>query len=169
MDIDQNLQGQTNPPCTPFDYDYTTIASRGAPTKDLPPGAHTENFYTPLYTKSQTTGHSDHTITRTESAREAQLAGDDAATSFEVQAAAATATAEADAAAIAAVEAEVAMIAEAETLPATPAAAATSEAAVAAIAAGSEAAPAAAAADANAAAAVTAAKAEAMEAATRAA
>ena len=69
MDVDHDLQGQTPPPCTPVDDDYTTSSSRGAPTRDPPAGVHTEIVYTPLYTESQTKGHSDHTTTHTKSAQ----------------------------------------------------------------------------------------------------
>ncbi len=65
MDVDQNIQGRTTPPCTPFDDDFTDTASRGAPTVNPPAGVHTENFYTPFHTESQSTSPSDRTATYT--------------------------------------------------------------------------------------------------------
>jgi len=65
IDVDRDSQKQTTPQRTPFYEDYTTTTSRGVPTADPPAGVHTENFYTPLYTKSQPTSHSDHTTANT--------------------------------------------------------------------------------------------------------
>ncbi len=73
MDIDHELQARTTPPGTPFDEDFTETASRGAPTVTPPAGVTTKNFYTPLYTESQSTGHPNRTAAYTTQIRVAQL------------------------------------------------------------------------------------------------
>jgi len=114
MNVDQDPPGHPTPPCTPFDECFTTTASKGAPTKDPPAGIQAESFYTTLYTESQTTGHSDHTTTYTNPARDAQPAAGAAATSFEAKAEAATTTTEVEAAAAAEAEAATAKTYETE-------------------------------------------------------
>jgi hypothetical protein len=57
MDVNQDPQGQTTPLGISVDEGYTTITTMGAPTRDPHAGAHTENYYTPLYTESQATYH----------------------------------------------------------------------------------------------------------------
>ncbi len=46
MDVDQEIQGRTTPPGTPFDDDFKDTASKGAPTVPPPARVHTKNFYT---------------------------------------------------------------------------------------------------------------------------
>ncbi len=86
MDVDHKPQGQTTPPGTPFDDDFTTTASKRVPNADPPAGVHTENLYTPLYTDSQPTGHSNRTATYTDQAQDTQPAAGASATSTKTDA-----------------------------------------------------------------------------------
>jgi len=55
MDVDQDLQEQGTPPGTPFDEGFTPSTAIGHTSVDPTGGVQTENFFTPLYTKSQET------------------------------------------------------------------------------------------------------------------
>ena len=114
MDVDKDPQGHTTPYGIPFYEGYTTTTSRGAPTRDPPAGVHTENFYIPLYTESQTIDHSDHTPTHTKPAEDAQTAAGATAASSEAEAAASPAKAEAETAAAAKADATTALAAKAK-------------------------------------------------------
>ncbi len=58
MDIDPDPQGHT-PPSTPFDDGYASTTTKGNISAYPTGGVHTENFFTPLYTESQETGHTN--------------------------------------------------------------------------------------------------------------
>jgi hypothetical protein len=114
MDVDHDPQGQTTPTGTRFDNGFTTPTSKGAPTRDPPAGVHTDNFYTPLYTDSQTTSHSDRTTTTTDPVQDAQPAAGTTSTPSEAEAEATAAAAEAEAAAAAEAEASAAKTSKTE-------------------------------------------------------
>ena len=59
MEVDPNPQGQTTPQGTPFDDGYASTTTRGKTSADPTGGVHTENFFTPLYTESKETGHTN--------------------------------------------------------------------------------------------------------------
>jgi hypothetical protein len=52
MDDDHDLHEQDTPPGTPFDDGFTPSTTIGNTSADPTCGAHTENFFTPLYTES---------------------------------------------------------------------------------------------------------------------
>jgi len=106
MDIDQDFQEQTIPQGTPFDDSYTTTTIRGAPYADSPIGVKTEKYYTPLYTESQETGHTNVNTrqqspqpmrTRLEAIWNAELAATVAAAAAKAKASAEAAVVEAEA------------------------------------------------------------------------
>ena len=57
MGFDQYPKEQETPLGTPFDDGFTPSTTRGYTSADPTGGAHTENFFTPLYTESQETDH----------------------------------------------------------------------------------------------------------------
>ncbi len=59
MDVDQDTMEQGTPPGTPFDEGLTPSTTRGQPSAATTRGVHTENLYTPLYTESQETDHTN--------------------------------------------------------------------------------------------------------------
>jgi len=58
-DVDHEPHGQTPPRGTLFDDGYTTTTNRAASSANPLVGVHTGNFYTPLYTESQETCHTN--------------------------------------------------------------------------------------------------------------
>jgi hypothetical protein len=82
MDVDQDPQGQGNPPGIPFDHGFTPSTTRGHATPDPTGSVYTENYFTPLYAESQATDHTNvntnqHSTspmrTRLEALRDAKL------------------------------------------------------------------------------------------------
>ena len=61
MDVDQDPQEEGIPPGTPFDEGFTPSTTKGYTSTDPTGGVHTENFFTPLYTQSQETDHTNVT------------------------------------------------------------------------------------------------------------
>ena len=59
MDVDQDPQKQGAPPSTPFDDGFTPSTTRGYTTTDPTGRVHTENNFTPLYSESQATDHTN--------------------------------------------------------------------------------------------------------------
>ena len=59
MDVDQDPQEQGTPPGTPFDDCFTPSMTRGYSTTDPTGRVHTEKYFTPLYTESQSTDHTN--------------------------------------------------------------------------------------------------------------
>jgi hypothetical protein len=106
MDVDQEPKGQTTPTCTLFDDGYTTTMNRGASSLDRPVGVYTGNVYTPVYTESQETCHTNANTsqqtpqpmrTYLEAIRDAELAGAAAVAAAEAKASAAATNDEAEA------------------------------------------------------------------------
>jgi hypothetical protein len=64
MDVDHDDHEQTTPLGSPFGDGYTSYAGRGAPPSAVA-SVQTENFFIPLYTESQETGHTAHTTVNT--------------------------------------------------------------------------------------------------------
>jgi hypothetical protein len=56
---EENLPEFDTPPGTPFDSDYPAQQTRGYTSTELNEGVYTENFFTPLYTDSQETDHTN--------------------------------------------------------------------------------------------------------------
>ena len=59
MDVDQDTIEQGTPPDTPFDEGFTPSTTRGQPSAATTRGVHAENLYTPLFTESQETDHTN--------------------------------------------------------------------------------------------------------------
>jgi hypothetical protein len=59
MDVDQDPLEQGTPPSTPFDEDFTPSTTRGQILADPTRRVHTENYFTPLNTESQTTDYTN--------------------------------------------------------------------------------------------------------------
>jgi hypothetical protein len=59
MDVDKDTLEQGNPPGTPFNEGFTPSTTRGQPSAATTRGEHTENLYTPLYTESHETDHTN--------------------------------------------------------------------------------------------------------------
>ena len=106
MKVDEDPQGQETPPGTPFEDGFTPSTTRGNTTADPTSGVNTENFFTPLYTESQETDHTNvntnqHTPapirTRLETIRDAELAVAAAAAAAETKVSAALAADEVEA------------------------------------------------------------------------
>jgi hypothetical protein len=121
MDVSQDPQGQEAPLGTPFDDGFTPSTTRGNTSADPTGGVHTEHFFTPLYTESHDTDHTNANTnqrtpapirTRLEAIRDAKLAVVAAAATAEAGASAATTVAKMEAAAK--METEVAAVAAAE-------------------------------------------------------
>ena len=95
MDVDQDPLGQGTPLGTPFNDGLTPSTTRGT-TTDPTGSVHTKNYFTPLYTESQAT---DHTNVNTEqqptpaATRDAKMAVVEAAGEAEAEASAAIAAA----------------------------------------------------------------------------
>ena len=94
MDDGQDFQEQATPLGTPFDDSYKKTTSRGAPNADPPVGVKTGNYYTPLYTESQETCHTNvntshqppkATRTYAEATRDAKLASTTVAAAAEAE------------------------------------------------------------------------------------
>jgi hypothetical protein len=59
MEVEQDPQEQGTPPGTPFDDGCTPPTTRGHTTADPAGSVHTENCFTPFYTESQATDHTN--------------------------------------------------------------------------------------------------------------
>ena len=59
MDVDHDLFEQDTHPSTPFDDGFTPSTTTCNTSADPTGGFHTENFFTPLYTESQETDHTN--------------------------------------------------------------------------------------------------------------
>ena len=59
MDVDQDTMEQSTPPDTPFDVGFIPSTNGGQPSATTTREVHTEHLYTPLYTESQETDHTN--------------------------------------------------------------------------------------------------------------
>jgi len=59
MEVDQDPQGQGTPSGTPFDDGFTSSTTQAHTTTDPTGSVRTENYFTPLYTESQETDHTN--------------------------------------------------------------------------------------------------------------
>jgi len=100
MEVDQDPQKQGTPPGTPFDDGFTPSTTRGNTTTDPTGSIRTENYFTPLYTESQETDHTNvnanqrppiHEATRDEDLAAVAATAETEADDIEAEAAAANA------------------------------------------------------------------------------
>jgi electron transfer flavoprotein alpha subunit len=120
MEVDQDPQGQGTPLGTPFEDGFTPSTTHGNTTADPSGSIRTENNFTPLYTESQETDHTNvnanqrpppiHEDTRNENLADVAAAAETEADDIEAEAAVANAT---DLIARVAAEVEAAAVAEA--------------------------------------------------------
>jgi len=108
MDVDQDPREQETPLSTPFNDGFTPSTTRGNTLADPTGGVHTENFFSPLYTESQDTNHTNVNTnqrtpapirTRIEAIRDAEVAAAAAAAAAEAEASAAATAVDMEAAA----------------------------------------------------------------------
>jgi len=59
MEVDQDYQGQGTPLGTPFEDGFTPATTRGHTTMGPTGSVHTDNYFTPLYTETQETDHTN--------------------------------------------------------------------------------------------------------------
>ena len=59
MDVDQDTMERGTPSGTPFDEGFIPSTTKGQPSVATTMGVYTENLYTPLYTESQETDHTN--------------------------------------------------------------------------------------------------------------
>ena len=59
MEVDQDPHGQGTPPGTPFQDGFTPATTRGHTTTGPIGSVRTGNYFTPLYTETQETDHSN--------------------------------------------------------------------------------------------------------------
>ncbi len=90
MDVDQDPQGHGTPPSTPFDDGFTPSTTRGHTTVASTGSVRTENYFTPLYTESQETDHTNVNANQQppthEDTKNAYMAADAAAAAAEADA-----------------------------------------------------------------------------------
>ena len=134
MDVDRDPQEKETPPGTLFDEGFTPSTARGYTSADPTGGVQTENFFTPLYTESQETDHTNVNTNQQPSTpadtHDAEMAAAAAAAATEAEVLAAAEVAEMEAANAIEEEAVAADAADFVARPATEAeAAATTEAA----------------------------------------
>ena len=59
MEMDQDPQGQGTPPGTPLEDGFTPSTTRGHTTMGPTGSVRTDNYFTPLYTETQETDHTN--------------------------------------------------------------------------------------------------------------